>query len=672
MDLRLFGPGGDRIAKALIDCGADGNFVSRMLAKELQIEPTETAGTQYATLNGQRLFVAGQSRSRFKVCDSKGQERGCVADLVHGDIHGYDIVLGMPWLEQWNPAVDFVEKTIQWGSQKRRKRRNVATIGPVGFSGCLKDTTTQSFALSVRLVEQTGPEDARMVASAGEVTSAESGVPEALQRHLDTYSQVFSEEEAAELADHGPHDLAIDLVDGAQAPWGPLYPLSQAELAVLQEYLRSNMQKGYIRPSKSPAGAPILFAKKKDGTLRLCVDYRALNALTVKNRHPLPLIQESLDQLTTGRYFSKLDMRDAYHRVRIKPGDEWKTAFRTRYGHFEYTVMPFGLSNAPASFQSYINNALAGLLDHICVVYLDDILIYSQTEEEHIEHIRLVLERLRIHKLYAKRSKCEFLRDSVDFLGFVIGREGVSVEPDRIRSIQEWPLPASVRDIRVFIGFANYYRRFIKGFSRVTAPLNRYTEGKKAGKRREEAARITLSAEAIHAFKSLQALFQTAPVLRHFDPELPIRVQTDASGYAVSGVLSQPYEFDGKLQWYPVAFFSKKMTGAERNYDTYDGELLAVVATFKHFRHYLEGAQHQVELLTDHANLQWFMTTKALTRRQVRWAEWLSIFDFRIHHTPGKDNGAADALSRRPDYEEELHSGRWNSEGDAAPSLAFL
>lgn len=203
----------------------------------------------------------------------------------------------------------------------------------------------------------------------------------------------------------------------------------------MREYLHTNLSKGYIRPSRSPAGAPILFAKKKDGTLRLCVDYRGLNALTVKNRHPLPLIQESLDQLAAGQYFTKLDMRDAYYRIRIKAGDEWKTAFRTRYGHFEYTVMPFGLSNAPASFQSYINSALTGLIDRICVVYLDDVLIYSQTEQEHIEDVQAVLERLRRHQLYAKLSKCEFHKDNVAFLGFIVGRDGVQVEPDRVKII---------------------------------------------------------------------------------------------------------------------------------------------------------------------------------------------------------------------------------------------
>jgi len=371
-------------------------------------------------------------------------------------------------------------------------------------------------------------------------------------------------------------------------------------------------------------------------------------------------------------------MRDAYHRIRIKAGDEWKTAFWTRYGHFEYTVVPFGLTNAPATFQSYINSALSDLLDITCVVYLDDVLIFSKTEDEHIEHVKEVLRRLRRHKLYAKLSKCDFHRDEVGFLGYIVSHTGVTMEPERVATVQEWPLPGSIRDIRIFIGFANYYRRFIKDFSRIAGPLNKLTERGPEGsigghkQRKEESQPLRLTTEAIHAFEELKRAFITAPVLHHFDPSLPIRVETDASGTAIAGVMSQQHTFGTKLQWHPVAFHSRKMIAAERNYDTHDGELLAIVDCFKQWRHYLEGAQHQVELLSDHANLVWFMTTKVLSRRQVRWAEWLASIDFRVTYRAGKLNEAADAASRRPDYLDQGHSGRWNDEKDTEQVLQRL
>ena len=486
---------------------------------------------------------------------------------------------------------------------------------------------------------------------------------------------VFSEEDAATLPDHGQHELSIDLVERAQPPWGPIYPLSATELKVLREHLDKELANGWIRPSKSPAGAPILFAKKKDGSLRLCIDYRGLNAVTVKDRYPLPLIQESLDRLAQATVYTKLDLREAYHRVRVKEGDEWKTAFRTRYGHFEYTVMPFGLSNAPGTFQAHVNAALSDLLDISCIVFIDDILIFSQSQEEHVRHVQQVLERLGDRKLYCKLSKCEFFKDQVGFLGFVVGPEGVQMEPERVQVIQEWPEPQSIHDIRVFIGFANYYRRFIKGFSGIAAPLNRMTEGVKAAGRRqraEERRPLQLPPEAASSFRLLKEAFCTAPALRHFDPDKPNRLETDASSEAISGILHQLHEYEGKPQWHPIAFYSRKLIAAERHYETYDGELLAIVESCKHFRHYIEGAQYQLEVVSDHNNLQWFMTTKQLTRRQARWAEWLSGIDFRVIYRPGRENDAADALSRRPDYYEEGHSGRWGSEEESSPVLRIL
>jgi hypothetical protein len=416
------------------------------------------------------------------------------------------------------------------------------------------------------------------------------------------------------------------------------------------------LQRGWIRESKSPAGAPILFAKKKDGTLRLCVDYRGLNAVTIKNRYPLPLIQESLDRLATAVIFSKIDIRDAYHRMRIREGDEWKTAFRTRYGHYEYTVVPFGLTNAPAAFQAYINTALGGLLDVSCIVYLDDILIFSQSEEEHTKHVTEVLERLLEYKLYAKLSKCEFHTRSTEFLGFIVSTNGVSVDEERVRSIQEWPEPASVRDIRIFMGFINYYRRFIHQFSKKAAPLNSLTQkmpGQARGghaQRKEESVTLDIGPEGRKAFQNLKDSFLSIPILSHYNPSYPTRVETDASGRAISGILSQLVPGrDGKAQWRPIAFHSRRMKPEEGRYDTHNRELLAIVDSLKVWRHYLESTVDPFELYIDYDNLRWFMKTKELSKRQVRWAEKLAEYYFDVVYRPGVLN-PADGPSRRPDY----------------------
>ena len=352
---------------------------------------------------------------------------------------------------------------------------------------------------------------------------------------------MVSEEGAVALPDHSEHDHAIDLLPGKMPPWKLVYALSAKELEVLKQYIEENLDKGWIRHSRSQAGAPILFTPKKDGKLRLCVDYRGLNAITIKNRHPLPLINESLARLSGARIYTKLDLRDAYHRIRIKKGDEWKTAFRCRYGHFEYTVMPFGLANAPATFQAYVNRALAGLIDVYLVVYLDDILIFSKDEKTHVQHVREVLERLIKWRLFIKPSKCAFHVDRVEFLGFVVSRDGVAMDPARVETIRQWPEPTCIFDVQQFVGFANFYRRFIGKWTIVSGPLNDLIRGPDAQKkgRNKRQVGFVFTKEAQTSFQKTKDAFQTAPLLAHFNAMLETMMETDASGAAICVIISQ-------------------------------------------------------------------------------------------------------------------------------------
>ena len=277
------------------------------------------------------------------------------------------------------------------------------------------------------------------------------------------YSNVFSVENVTELPENtGINEHAIELEKSKQPPFRPIYSLGPVELETLKTYIDTNLANGFIRPSKFPAGAPILFDRKPDESLRLCVDYRGLNNITIKNRYPLPLIGESLDRLGRARRFTQLDLTNAYHRMRIREGDEWKTAFRTRYGHFEYQVMPFGLSNALATFQGYVNKILAEKLDIFVIVYLDDILIYTEDPgQPHVKVVRWVLDQLRKYSLFANLKKCRFHQDEVCFLKYVMLSKGISMEAKRIEVVRKWPEPKSVQDIQVFLGFANFYWWFI-------------------------------------------------------------------------------------------------------------------------------------------------------------------------------------------------------------------
>jgi hypothetical protein len=321
---------------------------------------------------------------------------------------------------------------------------------------------------------------------------------------LSDFSDVMDPSNADVLPAHKTTDHCIELQPGTTPPAGPIYPLSRAELKILEEYLRESLAKGRIRLSQSPAASPVLFVPKKDGTFRLCVDYRGLNSITVKNRYPLPLISEIMDRTAGAQYFTKLDVKEAYYRIRIAEGDEWKTAFRTRYGLYEYLVMPFGLTNAPATFQSYIHQALRGYLDEFCVTYLDDILIFSPNRETHTKHIRQVLERLRAAQLYCKPSKCSFYQDRVEFLGYIIDRDGISMDSERVRTIQEWPEPKTYREIQVFLGFCNFYRRFIRGYSELALPLTSLLKGMKKGKK---PGSVRLMGETKASFQRLQTAF---------------------------------------------------------------------------------------------------------------------------------------------------------------------
>ncbi|MGB8167070.1 MAG: reverse transcriptase domain-containing protein, partial [Chthoniobacteraceae bacterium] len=392
---------------------------------------------------------------------------------------------------------------------------------------------------------------------------------------------------------------------------------------------------GFIQPSKSPFGAPIIFVPKKNGKLRLCVDYRALNKITVKNRYPLPRIDELMDRLQGASVFSKLDLQSGYWQIRIKEEDIPKTAFRTRYGHYEWRVLPFGLTNAPATFQALMNRVLHPFLDQFVVVYLDDILVFSRTPEEHLNHLEQVLTALEKHELYVGMDKCGFGLAEVDFLGHVVSGAGIRPDPAKIVAVQEWPVPSSVKDVRSFLGLTGYYRRFIKHYSAKALPLTELTKAE-CGWRWGESEQA--------AFTQLKQAIMSAPVLAMPDPALPYEVYTDASAFALGAVLLQNH---GKGMQ-PVAYLSRKLTDTERRYPTGDREMLGIFYALTEWRCYLEGAEFTVN--SDHLNHTWFASKRDLSRRQAKWSMWLESYygSVDIQYKAGSSN-LSDPLSRRPD-----------------------
>ncbi|KAI0999387.1 hypothetical protein K3495_g8806 [Podosphaera aphanis] len=455
-----------------------------------------------------------------------------------------------------------------------------------------------------------------------------------LPKYYHEYLDVFDRKQANSLPPHRSWDHAIELNPGKQSPVARPYSMNQHELKALRDYLEKELSKGFIRVSRSPAAAPVLFVKKANGELRFCIDYRGLNAITIRNRHSLPLISETLSQLSKAKYYTKLDVISAFNKLRIKEGDEWKAAFTCRYGLFEPLVMPFGLCNGPASFQAYINHALRGFLDQFCTAYMDDILIYSENLNDHRGHVSKVLQRLRETGLQVDISKCSFEATEVTYLGLIVSTDGIRIDPKKVACVQEWPTPRSVRDIQRFLGFANFYRRFIPEFSRLATPSTTLTK---------KGVQFSWNDRCESAFFRIKQAFIDEIMLAHFDPHRQTILETDASDFETAAILSQ-YDDSGKLR--PIAFMSKKMLPAECKYEIFDKELLAIVNAFETWTAELGSVEASTLVLTDHKKLEYFTTTKKLNRRQVRWNELLADYDFKIVFRPGKLGGKPDALTR--------------------------
>jgi len=402
------------------------------------------------------------------------------------------------------------------------------------------------------------------------------------------------------LAPRRTFEPAIDLKDGATPLWGPIYPMSAYQLEELNKYLHKMLAEGKIVHSKSPARAPILFVAKPSRRPRLCLDYRQVKKLTILNKYPLPLMTELRERVAGATFFTKLDLKDGYPLMRIKKGDEWKTGFRTRYGHYEYKVMPFGLVNAPATFQAMMNTILQEFLDHGVVVYLDDILIYSKKMEGHEALVNQVLARLERHHLAVSLKKSVFHVNTVEFLRYIVGKAGVTMCKKKFESILNWRAPRSVKDVQIFIVFANFYRRFIENFSKISKPIT-HTLKTKGGKHL-----WFWGEEQDTAFEEVKRRFTSSLILAHFYPDRKTVIETDASDFALGCILSQ---YLGKLL-HPVACHSGKLNDAERNYEIHDKELLAILEAFREWKHCLLGADEPVTVYTDHQHLQYFLTTK--------------------------------------------------------------
>lgn len=596
---------------ALVDSGADDNFLDSSEVKRLGI-PTETLQTPITVrwINTRSHHVIHRQTVPLTLMVS-GNHQETITFLVM-DCPVTPMVLGIPWLRLHKPHVDWdTGEIISWGLKCH--------------SSCLRSARVS---------------DASPTPPPPEVPDL-SGVPEIYH----DLAPVFSKHQAQALPPHRPYDCAIDIIPGSTLPGSRLYNLSRPERESMEKYITDSLSAGLIRPSSSPLGAGFFFVGKKDGSLRPCIDYRGLNDITVKNKYPLPLMDSAFAPLHGSTIFTKLDLRNAYHLVRVREGDQWKTAFNTPLGHFEYEVMPFGLTNAPAVFQSLVNDVLRDMLNRFVFIYLDDILIFSPDLETHQQHVRQVLQRLMENKLFVKKEKCEFHAETVTFLGYIVSDGQLRMDPAKVSAVADWPIPSSRKQLQRFLGFANFYRRFIRNYSQVAAPLTALTSVLRP---------FLWDTDAQDAFDRLKSLFISAPILIQPDASLQFIVEVDASDTGVGAVLSQRSPLDNKI--HPCAFLSRRLSSAERNYDVGNRELLAVKVALDEWRHWLEGAELPFIVWTDHKNLEYIKTAKRLNSRQARWALFFGRFNFALTYRPGSRNQKPDSLSRLFNGEERVYS----------------
>ncbi len=647
--IKLSGTVCGQSATFLVDSGASGNFINASFVATHQFTYTCMQQPVRITLaDGSHHEASAMLAAATLTLSSYSHN----VDLVAIPLSGFDVILGMPWLEEANPLIDWRQKRLSF--QHRGENHSIDTISSLQLhtamltSGKLRRAVRKQQIESVIVCRRVSDDVLRTAEQqCMAVQSQHAEQPEHViraQTALRDYRDVFPADLPPGLPPERDIDHRIELVPGSAPPSRPMYRMSPSENDELKKQIDQLLESGFIQHSKSPFGAPILFVKKKDGSMRMCVDYRAVNAVTIKNSYPLPRIDELFDRLQGAKIFSKIDLRSGYHQIRIHPDDVPKTAFRTRYGHFEFLVLPFGLTNAPATFMHLMHQVFRPLLDRFVLVFLDDILIYSQTAEEHDKHVREVLELLRKHKLFAKESKCELFKARVEFLGHMVDADGIHMMEDKVRAVTDWPQLRSVADVQSFLGTVGYYRRFVRMFSDIASPLTQLLQ--------KEQPFVWGEAQQ-QAFSKLKSAVSQQPVLILPDVSLPYVVTTDASGFAVGAWLGQ--ERGSGLQ--PIAFLSKKMLPAERNYPVHEQELLAIVIALKEWRHYLSGVAFTIRVVTDHKSLIHFQTQPHLSPRQTRWQEFLQQFNFSIEYQEGKHNVVADGLSRRPDHKPEAQAG---------------
>ena len=505
---------------------------------------------------------------------------------------------------------------------------NISLISEVDFHYNLKDWNVEFRSISLYEIDRILEEQLKAKGQDNKQVAQEL-----LQWHAD-YTDVLFKAASDILPIHRPHNHKIILEKKSNLRYSSLYKMTTEKLKAVKKYLKKNLHKGFIEPSQAPFTASVLFIWKGNSVLQFCIDYQKLNALTKKDQYLLSLIDKTLAWISQAKIFIKLDICQAFHCIHMDPESEKLTTFRTCYESYKCKVLPFDLTNESATYQRYINDVLFDYLDDFCTAYLDDILIYSDNELNHDAHVHKVLQRLQDADLQADIKKCEFSVKRIKYLGFIISTDGIEVDSEKISAVESWQLPKTVKGIQLFLGFCNFYCRFIHDYRKIVKSLVNLIK-----------MNIPFSFNQVctEVFQELMNKLTSASLLWHYNMNLSTMVKTDASDRVVAGILSQQHS---DTEWYSVVYFLKTMTPAECNYEIHDKEMLAIICSLEQWRLELEGTHSQFQIYTDHKALEYFITTKQLTERQAWWAEALSEYYFTIMYWSDKQNTKADMLTQ--------------------------
>jgi hypothetical protein len=638
---------------ALVDSGATHNAISQAFIKKYNFKINPSLITKIKLANGKIVDTSGEITGRIYMNNFNMNTKHVIMPM---DGEEFEMILGKEWLAQVNPDIDWKTNTITINDTIIHgiDDNSIKPIRICSFQTTYKAARRRGSRAWTILIHPKVPEEENTAKcnntsnlgnnenkaqpySKSLVPPDWEKVKEELKDWPELLTVLLNHKDVFEPLPDGtpPKERVthkIELKEGANPPFRRPYRMSPKELDELKKQIQGLLDKGWIRPSHSPFGSPVLFVAKADGSLRLCVDYRALNAVTKRSRYPIPRTDELFDRLNKACYLTCLDFQQGYHQVAIDEADVEKTAFVTRYGQYEWLVMPFGLCNAPSTFQAMMNQLLGNDVDDIAMAYLDDLTIFSENKDLHVKHVEKILQKLQDAGYKCRMSKCKFGRKEVELLGFIVGNGKIRPSPKKTEVVRNWKVPENVHDLMVFLGFTNFYRRFVYHYSQIAAPLTDLLKKKN---------KWIWTDKEQDAFDTLKDKLTNAPALLLPNWDLPFYVVCDASDFALGATLMQ--DQGNGLQ--PVAYEGRKMTESEVNYVTTDKENLALVHALRTWRCYLEGRKCTIE--TDHEALKALLNKEdPSNKRRNRWIELLANFEMDIIHKPGKQN-KSDPLSRQ-------------------------